>query len=472
MEKARKIMAASFSAQDTEVLVRVVKQTQRSGIKGSLGDWKTYVKTQVKGVGKNDPAHHSWKVLAAFVATLDQPEHQEVLKRLVNLHHQEQEQERASKRAKMDPSPEVYGQGGAWDLVRRTAAHANFKPLFDLPCSASGWVRTSRHPPVPGQQPILFGLDCEMCETAKDLRELAGFCLVNAAGRPVLQALVKPRGPVLDYRSFVTGMTDEDFQGVEFTRADAQRALLQLLQAEGRDVVLVGHALHHDLRALRLDHLPVIDTSLIFSYKGLPGATPSLADLYKAVIGRDLREGAVHDCMQDAAATMALVQHQLQQQEPTFVLDPPQIKVPSGDLRKLLVHSIPPGTTVADLQSLWTRGAADQGEPATASTSNPSSADEPCSFAVEGDLSSRKVLLVFKHPGEANDAFKRLAAKQQVDCLGRAQKDVTLQIGSSKGKIVKLRKMGAHNGMAYGQQRKPKKERKRKRAEAASNDAT
>ena len=45
---------------------------------------------------------------------------------------------------------------------------------------------------------------------------------------------------------------------------DAQRNVLEAM--EGR-VVLVGHALHHDLRALRLDYQPVIDTSLLFSYQ-------------------------------------------------------------------------------------------------------------------------------------------------------------------------------------------------------------
>ena len=30
--------------------------------------------------------------------------------------------------------------------------------------------------------------------------------------------------------------------------------------------ILVGHSLSHDLRALRLDHRPVIDTSLLFSF--------------------------------------------------------------------------------------------------------------------------------------------------------------------------------------------------------------
>ena len=32
-------------------------------------------------------------------------------------------------------------------------------------------------------------------------------------------------------------------------------------------VVIVGHALHHDLKALRLDYRPVVDTSLLFSYR-------------------------------------------------------------------------------------------------------------------------------------------------------------------------------------------------------------
>jgi len=54
-------------------------------------------------------------------------------------------------------------------------------------------------------------------------------------------------------------------QGMQLRRADAQRALLTLLAAPG--AVLVGHALHHDLRALRVDFQPVIDTSLLFTYR-------------------------------------------------------------------------------------------------------------------------------------------------------------------------------------------------------------
>ena len=56
-------------------------------------------------------------------------------------------------------------------------------------------------------------------------------------------------------------------------RKDAQHAVAQLLQ--GANAVLAGHALHHDLLALRLDYQPVVDTSLLFSYRcaPLPGLT-------------------------------------------------------------------------------------------------------------------------------------------------------------------------------------------------------
>ncbi|GFH15881.1 exonuclease domain-containing protein, partial [Haematococcus lacustris] len=61
-----------------------------------------------------------------------------------------------------------------------------------------------------------------------------------------------------------------DLEDVSTTRSQARARvkalLLQSVRNGGPPSVLVGHALHHDLRALRLDHLPFIDTSLIFSY--------------------------------------------------------------------------------------------------------------------------------------------------------------------------------------------------------------
>jgi hypothetical protein len=81
----------------------------------------------------------------------------------------------------------------------------------------------------------------------------------------LLQDLVQPSGTILDLRTAVTGIDHEQLQGVTLTRQQLlKRHLLPLL---GPGVVLVGHALHNDLRALQLDHQPVIDTSLLFKYK-------------------------------------------------------------------------------------------------------------------------------------------------------------------------------------------------------------
>lgn len=53
-------------------------------------------------------------------------------------------------------------------------------------------------------------------------------------------------------------------QAVTYSRQDAQEAVQKLLQG---NVLLVGHALHHDLSALQLDPTVFIDTSLLYSYK-------------------------------------------------------------------------------------------------------------------------------------------------------------------------------------------------------------
>lgn len=53
-------------------------------------------------------------------------------------------------------------------------------------------------------------------------------------------------------------------QGVTYSKRDAQEAVQKLLQG---NVVLVGHALHHDLIALQLDPIVCIDTSLLYMYK-------------------------------------------------------------------------------------------------------------------------------------------------------------------------------------------------------------
>lgn len=153
----------------------------------------------------------------------------------------------------------------------------------------------------------------------------------------------------------------------------------------GWQVVMVGHALHHDLRALKLDFLPVIDTSLVTSYRcglrtvhcsgmgdtpriqygltldaltglqlqhtvqtstsltfvmlflnlmgefypfrGLPEATPALTALASAFLNRQLRlDGAIHDVADDARAALDVALYEIQK-GPSPELEPPLIKV-------------------------------------------------------------------------------------------------------------------------------------------------
>lgn len=141
--------------------------------------------------------------------------------------------------------------------------------------------------------------------------------------------------------------------GITMTSKKVTKAISRLLEP---GTILVGHALHHDLTALKIDHQPVIDTSLLFRYDGLPNCTPSLADLAATLLKLDMRSGKqrTHDMYEDAHVAMKLVLHELQH-GPSTQLPAPQIKVPKEDLRKLLVHSIPVGVT---LVSEGSKGAA------------------------------------------------------------------------------------------------------------------
>ena len=51
-----------FLASDKDLLIRVVKDCQKSKVQGTKGSWKDYIKAQESALGKVDPTMHSWKV--------------------------------------------------------------------------------------------------------------------------------------------------------------------------------------------------------------------------------------------------------------------------------------------------------------------------------------------------------------------------------------------------------------------------
>ena len=97
-----------------------------------------------------------------------------------------------------------------------------------------------------------------MAATVRDDRALIAVGMVDESGNSVLDMLVQPPDPIVDLRSEITGFELEDFEDVKTTLEQARHMLLARINtaaAQGRAMpVLVGHALHHDLHALKLDY--------------------------------------------------------------------------------------------------------------------------------------------------------------------------------------------------------------------------
>ncbi|KFQ99779.1 Putative RNA exonuclease NEF-sp, partial [Nipponia nippon] len=155
----------------------------------------------------------------------------------------------------------------------------------------------------------LFGLDCEMCLTAKG-NEVTRVSLVDAQGQCLLNELVKPESTVVNYRTRFSGITKKMLLPVKTRLRDIQTRLKKMLP---HDAVLVGHSLNADLQALEMIHPSVIDTSLLFARN--EGRRFKLKFLAKAVLGKEIQceQKLGHDPAEDARAALELAQFFIEQ---------------------------------------------------------------------------------------------------------------------------------------------------------------
>ncbi|XP_037091935.1 putative exonuclease GOR [Pollicipes pollicipes] len=170
-----------------------------------------------------------------------------------------------------------------------------------------GYVRSRRRrvPPADSNYGV-YALDCEMCYTGQGL-ELARVSVVGLNGKRVYDALVKPDRPVVDYNTRFSGITARQLDRATKTLRAVQSDLMGFISA---DTVLIGHGLENDLRALRLAHDTVVDTSVLFPhYLGLPYRR-RLSHLTSSCLSWKIQEGGAgrgHDSLEDARACMQLV---------------------------------------------------------------------------------------------------------------------------------------------------------------------
>ncbi len=276
-----------------------------------------------------------------------------------------------------------------------------------------------------------------MCETDDDTRALVGVSVVDDEGNILLKTLVKPPGNIVDMRTEITGLKAENVLAAPTTLSDVQDRLVELCKP---GTVLVGHSLMHDLKSLKIDHQPVIDTGMLFRYKNLPRSTPSLAILCETLLKRKMRqtEAGYHDSVEDAKAALDLVLWAVREAKPIFEVDAPPHKVDAEDLCKLFIHRIPRGTSAEALKMVFEETDRAHIESVQGSFLDATTTDS----AALGGKKTTSCLVTFNDTKRANDAFERLDGAVTKDAIGRAQKSRALPLDSTDRSVsVVVRRM-------------------------------
>ncbi|KAF3853512.1 hypothetical protein F7725_014200 [Dissostichus mawsoni] len=152
---------------------------------------------------------------------------------------------------------------------------------------------------------ISVAIDCEMVGVGPDGEDsiLARASLVNQFGKCIYDKYVKPTEKVTDYRTAFSGIRPEDIIDGEDLQT-VQREVAEILQ--GR--IVVGHAIHNDLKILLLDHPKkrIRDTQKYKPFRKIvKSGRPSLKLLCREILNVKVQQGE-HSSVQDAQATMRL----------------------------------------------------------------------------------------------------------------------------------------------------------------------
>ncbi|EJW86988.1 hypothetical protein WUBG_02101 [Wuchereria bancrofti] len=154
----------------------------------------------------------------------------------------------------------------------------------------------------------VYAFDCEMVYTAWGT-SLARISVVDVNDKLVMDVTVRPQYEVRDCNTRFSGLTIDQIEGAELDLEQTQKRFFELVNSE---TILIGHSLESDLKAMRLVHHRVVDTSVVFPHRlGLPykRALKTIAsEILQLIIQEDI-DG--HDSKEDASTCMRLMLHKV-----------------------------------------------------------------------------------------------------------------------------------------------------------------
>ncbi|ODN84063.1 hypothetical protein L202_00085 [Cryptococcus amylolentus CBS 6039] len=152
----------------------------------------------------------------------------------------------------------------------------------------------------------VVALDCEMIYTLAGL-SLARVTIIDTAEKVLLDEFVKPTQKVIDYNTKFSGITKTNLDGATLDVEGARAAVCKFI---GPETIIIGHGLENDLRALRLFHDRLVDTSALFPHPRGLLRRRGLREVVKEKLGysiQDLQDKLGHYSVVDATAAVDLV---------------------------------------------------------------------------------------------------------------------------------------------------------------------
>jgi RNA exonuclease 4 len=188
--------------------------------------------------------------------------------------------------------------------------------------STGSFLHSYKKPDLP-QKGQYIAMDCEMVGTVSGESIAARVVLIDWRGRVVLDSYMRPEVEITDYRTFVSGITEENLKNAP-SFVDVVGRVKEFLH----DKILVGHGVDNDLRALGIAHpwLMTRDTAYYQPFmrqldinthhridSGVEATTElvwgprKLKDLAKEKLQREIQVVGVSHCpVEDAAAALDL----------------------------------------------------------------------------------------------------------------------------------------------------------------------